>query len=335
MTGDAANGVTRRLRRYLPLEITTDPPTGADVFAAVVIGQNLHDDVIENARCELIILVDPGSEDRDSAMRRLAGVERPRLRIVEHAGAEIQAERTWTILLSLLGELPASTYSVRSQDAPRSDLVVGPPTGGSWLKVRPPVSPHGLTLGFIGFRPMAWRMSIWAQAMDMRVVYAALDFNSENAIDQEPAALKSGAVNLPLADVLSTSDVLVLDVGYTDASIRLLDSAEFALVPPGAYLVNTAHGRAIDEGALIQALRDGRFAGVALDRFNYEPLPDDSPLRQFDEVMLTPGIAAPDNDAILERMAQRVAALVSDVDSDIVVRRVRRARPRRVSGRQG
>jgi D-3-phosphoglycerate dehydrogenase len=57
---------------------------------------------------------------------------------------------------------------------------------------------------------------------------------------------------------------------------------------PSAYLVNTSRGEAIDEAALYRALKEKRIAGAALDSFAVEPLPDDSPLRQLDNVILTP-----------------------------------------------
>ena len=57
---------------------------------------------------------------------------------------------------------------------------------------------------------------------------------------------------------------------------------------PTAYLVNTARGQAIDEKALYQALKSRRIAGAALDTFEVEPLPQDSPLRGLDNVFLTP-----------------------------------------------
>jgi phosphoglycerate dehydrogenase-like enzyme len=59
----------------------------------------------------------------------------------------------------------------------------------------------------------------------------------------------------------------------------------------GAYIVNTSRGPVIDEAALVEALRAGKVAGVGLDVFEEEPLPLDSPLREFDTVILTPHIA--------------------------------------------
>jgi len=68
----------------------------------------------------------------------------------------------------------------------------------------------------------------------------------------------------------------------------MLGERELALMKPSAYLVNTSRGEAIDEGALYRALKEKRIAGAALDSFTVEPLPDDSPLRGLDNVILTP-----------------------------------------------
>ena len=57
---------------------------------------------------------------------------------------------------------------------------------------------------------------------------------------------------------------------------------------PAAYVINTARGPVIDEQALIRALQEKRIAGAALDVFEVEPLPEDSPLRQMDKVLLAP-----------------------------------------------
>ena len=62
----------------------------------------------------------------------------------------------------------------------------------------------------------------------------------------------------------------------------MLGPNEFAFMKTGVYIINTARGALIDEAALVQALREGRVAGAALDVFEQEPLPLDSPLRQFD-----------------------------------------------------
>jgi D-3-phosphoglycerate dehydrogenase len=68
----------------------------------------------------------------------------------------------------------------------------------------------------------------------------------------------------------------------------MIDAEQLALMKPSAYLVNTGRGAVIDEAALVAALRARRIMGAALDTFEAEPLPGDSPLRALDNVILTP-----------------------------------------------
>ena len=63
---------------------------------------------------------------------------------------------------------------------------------------------------------------------------------------------------------------------------------ELATMKPTAYLINTARGPIVDEPALVRVLQDRRIAGAALDVFEVEPLPDGSPLRTLDNVLLAP-----------------------------------------------
>ena len=102
--------------------------------------------------------------------------------------------------------------------------------------------------------------------------------------DQAPEGVKM----TDLDTLLRSSDIVAMLVSITPESRGMLGERELALMKPSAYLVNTSRGEAIDEAALYRALKDKRIAGAALDSFAVEPLPDDSPLRQLDNVILTP-----------------------------------------------
>ena len=93
-------------------------------------------------------------------------------------------------------------------------------------------------------------------------------------------------VDLPT--LLSTSDVVSVHVTLTDETQHMLGAAELRAMRPDAYLINTARGAAIDQQALYQVLKSGHLAGAALDVFEQEPLPPESPLRELDNVILTP-----------------------------------------------
>ena len=91
---------------------------------------------------------------------------------------------------------------------------------------------------------------------------------------------------------LAAADFVVATVPLTDETRGLLDRSAFETMPATAYVINVSRGPVVDEAALIAALQDGELAGAALDVFETEPLPEDSPLWGMDEVIVTPHCAA-------------------------------------------
>src|SRR3546814_3938266 len=85
------------------------------------------------------------------------------------------------------------------------------------------------------------------------------------------------------SDVCS-SDLLMLG----DRSRGTIGGAEFDLMKPSAYLINTGRAEIVDQAALVDALTRGRIAGAALDVYDHEPLPADHPLRRLDRALLMP-----------------------------------------------
>ncbi len=97
--------------------------------------------------------------------------------------------------------------------------------------------------------------------------------------------------HLPLADALPQTDYLVLACPLTPQTRGLIDADALNRIKPGARLVNVARGPVVVEAALVDALRSGRLAGAALDVFDTQPLPADSPLRSLPNVLLSPHLA--------------------------------------------
>lgn len=91
-----------------------------------------------------------------------------------------------------------------------------------------------------------------------------------------------------LADILPLADWLIVSAPATPETRHIVGAAELAALPPGARLVNIARGSLVDERALIAALREGRLAGAALDVFETEPLPTESPLWGMPNVIISP-----------------------------------------------
>jgi len=110
-----------------------------------------------------------------------------------------------------------------------------------------------------------------------------------------------------LDEVISQSDFLVLAAPHTDMTRHLIDAQRLARMKPTAYIINVARGALIDEPALTDALSDRRIGGAALDVFDQEPLPADSPLWDLDNLLITPHTAATS-----DKMWERHYALIKE-----------------------
>jgi phosphoglycerate dehydrogenase-like enzyme len=99
---------------------------------------------------------------------------------------------------------------------------------------------------------------------------------------------ETGIQMTDLQSLLSESDFVSINCDLNPTSQHLMNPGTFALMKPSAVLINTARGPIVDEGALIEALQAKRLAGAALDVFEVEPLPPDSPLMNMDNVLLAP-----------------------------------------------
>ncbi len=103
-----------------------------------------------------------------------------------------------------------------------------------------------------------------------------------------------------LERMLQEADFVVLAAPTTDGTRRLMNSERLAQMKPDAWLINVGRGALVDEAALVEALRNKTLGGAALDVFDSEPLPVDSPLWGFENVIITPHVAGM-TDKIWER----------------------------------
>lgn len=111
--------------------------------------------------------------------------------------------------------------------------------------------------------------------------------------DDYDGCLPAGQVHDPdnFYEILPETDVLVSIVPLTEETHHAIDAPVFDRLPNTAFVINVARGSVIDEDALIKALESGKIAGAALDVFETEPLPVESPLWDRDDVLVTPHVA--------------------------------------------
>ncbi|HLW47432.1 MAG TPA: D-2-hydroxyacid dehydrogenase [bacterium] len=146
---------------------------------------------------------------------------------------------------------------------------------------------RGMTLGIIGLGHVGGDVARLGDALGMRVIGTKRTVPSKGVPHVERVLPPEGS-----GEVIRESDVLVLIVPQTSATRRLLGERELRSMKRGAILINIARGAIVDESALIEVLREGHLGGAALDVFEREPLPLDSPLWDLPNVIVSPHSAS-------------------------------------------
>ncbi|MBY2922152.1 dehydrogenase [Rhizobium leguminosarum] len=111
------------------------------------------------------------------------------------------------------------------------------------------------------------------------------------ATSRSPESVPDGVRFLTIDELVATADIVVLCCPLTPETTGLLNAGRIGRMKPAAILVNVSRGPVIDDAALVEALRDGRVGGAALDVFATQPLPLDHPYFGFDNVIVTPHLA--------------------------------------------
>jgi phosphoglycerate dehydrogenase-like enzyme len=141
---------------------------------------------------------------------------------------------------------------------------------------------EGLTLGVIGLGKLATRVAEVGRAFRMKVLAWSQNITPERA---QAAGVGYAAGK---EEVLRQSDIVSIHIPLTPKSRGLIGAQELALMKPSGFLINTSRGPIVEEAALVAALREKKIAGAGLDVYDIEPLPLEHPLRQLDNVVLTP-----------------------------------------------
>lgn len=147
--------------------------------------------------------------------------------------------------------------------------------------VRPVARVQGQCLGLIGFGHIARATAKKAQAFGLKLIcfdpYLDIDVFRE-----------FGVTPVEWETLLKTADYISMHTPLTNETAQLIDVAALALIKPTAFLINTARGKLIDEGALFEALQTNRIAGAALDVLATEPPGPSNPLLKDERVIITP-----------------------------------------------
>src|SRR2546423_10804078 len=169
------------------------------------------------------------------------------------------AEHAFSLLLSVARKIPQADASVRANSWSRKNFEG--------------VELYNKTLGVIGMGRIGSELSRRAIAFGMRVV----------AYDPYLSAARARSLQVELVDelddLLASADFISLHTPLTTETRHILDAARLQRTKRGVRIINCARGGLIDENALLKALQDGQVAGAALDVFEIEPLPVESPLR--------------------------------------------------------
>lgn len=184
------------------------------------------------------------------------------------------AELTIGLALALMRQIPKADAAVKrgEWDTPLTHVL------------------HGKTFGILGLGHIGRHVAKIARGFEMRVLAWSPRLT-------EDEALNTGVQRRELDELLRESDVVSIHLTLAPETRGLLNAQRIALMRPTTYLINTARGQIVDEAALVAALAEGRIAGAGLDVFANEPLPTGHALTKLPNVVLTPHLGWPTDEA--------------------------------------
>ncbi|MGU9990366.1 D-2-hydroxyacid dehydrogenase family protein [Bordetella avium] len=175
------------------------------------------------------------------------------------------AELAWAHLLALFKHLPQEDAAMRR---------------GMW-QTGMPVPLAGKRLGVLGLGKLGQAVARVGSAFGMDVVAWSPNLTHERAA-------AAGLRRVDKETLFSTSDAISIHLILSETTRHIVDDAALAAMKPTAYLVNTSRAGLVDQAALMDALEKRRIAGAGLDVYPVEPLPPTDPVRDLDNLILTP-----------------------------------------------
>lgn len=188
--------------------------------------------------------------------------------------ADVVAEKAIALALAVAHRIPRLDLAVRNGEWPHETV--------GQLK--------GKTLGVIGTGPIGQRVISLGKSFDMDVIAWTFNPSYQRAREYQVSFVT-------LNELVSSADVVCIQLPLTSSSLNIISHQQFALMKPSAILINVGRAAVVNEEALINALIENRILGAGLDVFAIEPLPQNSRIRKLDNVVLSPHNAANTHEA--------------------------------------
>jgi phosphoglycerate dehydrogenase-like enzyme len=205
----------------------------------------------------------------------------------------VVAEHVMALILALAKNLPQAMRFQARRFWAQEEM---------WNSLPRPREIAGATLGLVGVGSIGSKVAKHAAAMGMRVIAVR-----DNLEKPRPEGVETVLPSSKLDLLVSQSDYIALTVPVTPETRSLMNTARFARMKPDACLINVGRGPLIEEAALLTALRERKIGGAALDVFEHEPLPADSPLWELENLLITPHTAG-----LTEKLWERQYELISE-----------------------
>lgn len=242
---------------------------GVDAMLAST--EPLTRDILSASKLRVIARMGVGYDSVDVAAATDLGIV---LTITPGTLEESVAEHTVALMLGVTRGIASRDREVRA---------------GNWSR-RPMPRVAGRTFGIVGLGRIGRAVVPKVQGLGMRVI-------AYDPLADHDFASRYGVTLMSLSELLQTADVVSLHPPTTPDTLNLINRQTLAQMKPGAVLINTARGAVLDEEALCEALDRGHLLGAALDVFKVEPLPTNSPLLKYDNVLLCTHMGGMDHDS--------------------------------------
>ena len=239
-------------------------------------------------KLKLVCEAGTGMNNIDAGLCRRRGVA---VRNVAGYSTDAVAQHTWMLILSLAGRLFHYDSFVKDGRYTRSRLHTD--------SDHPYTELTGKTIGIVGMGAIGQKVARIATAFGMKVIYFSTSGTSH--CTEYPS--------VPLETLLGEADVVSIHAPYNERTAGLIDYEGLCLMKPTAFLVNTGRGGIAVEEDLARAIDEERIAGIGMDVYVREPLPEDSPLlhsRHPERIILTPHVAWASEET-RQRLAEEMA----------------------------